>query len=101
MKQIQKHISVLSPAAQYCIILYSYILYGTHDNTFWLWLCKFTALKEYSTDNSTDDTSNLNRRPKQFDGSGDGSKDLEEPEGIFSGGRKHSRLLFDYRSDPI
>ena len=58
-------------------------------------------MKEYSTDNSTDDTSNLNRRPKQFDGSGDGSKDLEEPEGIFSGGRKHSRLLFDYRSDPI
>ena len=59
--------------------------------------CKYTALKESSTDNSTDASSNLNRRPKQFDGSGDGNTDLDEPEGIVSGGQIHNRLLFDYQ----
>ena len=54
-------------------------------------------MKESSTDNSTDASSNLNRRPKQFDGSGDGDTDLDEPEGIFSGGGIHNRLLFDYQ----
>ena len=53
-------------------------------------------MKESSTDNSTDASSKLIRRPKQFDGSGDDNKDVEEPEGIFSGGPKHNRLLFDY-----
>ena len=54
-------------------------------------------MKESSTDNSTDASSNLNRRPKQFDGSGDGNTDLDEPEGIVSGGQIHNRLLFDYQ----
>ena len=54
-------------------------------------------MKESSTDNSTDASSNLNRRPKQFDGSGDGNTDLDKPEGIYSGGQIHNRLLFDYQ----
>ena len=95
--QIQKHTKVLSPTAQYWKIVWNYIFKDTSNISFWLWFCKNTALKESSTDNSTDASPNLNRRPKQFDGSGDGNTDLDESEGIFSGGRIHNRLLFDYQ----
>ena len=54
-----------------------------------------TALQASFTDHSTT-SSNLTRIPKQFVGSGD-ERDPEDSEGIlFSGGRHHNRLPFDY-----